>query len=216
MLERLFAAAGAAGCVAGCAAISAMSIAPPAWAQSVISAHSGVIHYVEGDVTIDGTAVHPKFAEFPDVKSGQLVATEEGRAESPAHSRCVSAHGGKQLGPHDFECAGRYAAGSGVRLGTGRSRRTAGAQRHLLRRRGQTHGHSRRKVFTALTRARLACGSTKDRRGFLRVRKVLPRGRAIRSISTPPSCWTPSLTPKRPTRSIAGARAVRNTLPPRT
>jgi hypothetical protein len=52
-----------------------------AWAQSVISAHSGVIHYIEGDVTIDGTAIHPKFAEFPDVKSGQLLATEEGRAE---------------------------------------------------------------------------------------------------------------------------------------
>jgi hypothetical protein len=50
-------------------------------AQSVISAHSGVIHYVEGDVTIDGSAVHPKFAEFPDVKSGQVLATEEGRVE---------------------------------------------------------------------------------------------------------------------------------------
>src|ERR1700686_1161610 len=52
-----------------------------AWAQSVISAHSGVIHYVEGDVTIDGAAVHPKFAEFPDVKSGQSLATGEGRVE---------------------------------------------------------------------------------------------------------------------------------------
>jgi len=50
-------------------------------AQSVISAHSGVIHYAEGEVSIDGTAVHPKFAEFPDVKAGQLVATAEGRAE---------------------------------------------------------------------------------------------------------------------------------------
>jgi len=44
-------------------------------------AHSGIIHYVEGDVTIDGNAIHPKFAEFPDVKAGQLVATAEGRAE---------------------------------------------------------------------------------------------------------------------------------------
>jgi hypothetical protein len=47
----------------------------------VISAHSGVIHYIEGDVSVDGTPVHPKFAEFPDVKAGQLVATTEGRAE---------------------------------------------------------------------------------------------------------------------------------------
>jgi hypothetical protein len=68
-------------CRAAGAAILAMSLAPGAWAQSVISAHSGVIHYAEGDVSIDGTAVHPKFAEFPDVKTGQLVATAEGRAE---------------------------------------------------------------------------------------------------------------------------------------
>jgi len=74
-------AASAAGCVAGCAAILAISLAPRAFAQSVISAHSGVIHYVEGYVSVDGTPVHPKFAEFPDVKAGQLVATAEGRAE---------------------------------------------------------------------------------------------------------------------------------------
>ena len=52
-----------------------------AWAQQVISAHAGMIHYVEGDVTIDGTTVHPKFAEFPDVKNDQVLATGEGRAE---------------------------------------------------------------------------------------------------------------------------------------
>ena len=63
------------------AALLTMGLAPCASAQSVISAHSGVIHYVEGDVSIDGTAVHPKFAEFPDVKARQLVATAEGRAE---------------------------------------------------------------------------------------------------------------------------------------
>jgi hypothetical protein len=74
-------AAGAAVSAVGCAALLAMSFAPRAGAQSVISAHSGVIHYVEGDVSIDGAPVHPKFAEFPDVKAGQLVATAEGRAE---------------------------------------------------------------------------------------------------------------------------------------
>ncbi len=67
--------------VAGCAGILAISLGPHAWAQSVISAHSGVIHYVEGDVSVDGAPVHPKFAEFPDVKAGQVVATTEGRAE---------------------------------------------------------------------------------------------------------------------------------------
>ncbi len=68
-------------CGAGYAAILAISLTPRTSAQSVISAHSGVVHYVEGDVSIDGTPVHPKFAEFPDVKTGQLVATAEGRAE---------------------------------------------------------------------------------------------------------------------------------------
>src|SRR5262249_8521231 len=52
-----------------------------AWSQSVISAHSGVIHYVEGRVTADGSAVEPKVAEFPDVKPGQSLAAEDGRAE---------------------------------------------------------------------------------------------------------------------------------------
>jgi len=52
-----------------------------AWSQSIISAHSGVIHYVEGQVSVDGKAVQPKFAEFPDVKTGQTLAAEDGRAE---------------------------------------------------------------------------------------------------------------------------------------
>jgi hypothetical protein len=64
-----------------CATVCSLVFVGAAPAQSVISAHSGVIHYVEGDVTIDGTAVHPKFAEFPDVKAGQVLATEEGRVE---------------------------------------------------------------------------------------------------------------------------------------
>jgi hypothetical protein len=52
-----------------------------AWGQSVISAHSGVIHYVEGQVTVDGAAIHPKSTEFPDVKLDQVLTTEDGRAE---------------------------------------------------------------------------------------------------------------------------------------
>lgn len=61
--------------------VCAVVLAAGARAQSVISARSGVIHYVEGDVTIDGNAIHQKFAEFPDVKPGQVVATEQGRVE---------------------------------------------------------------------------------------------------------------------------------------
>jgi len=52
-----------------------------AWAQQVISAHSGVIHFVEGQVTLEGTPVQPKFAEFPDVKNGKTLAAQDGRAE---------------------------------------------------------------------------------------------------------------------------------------
>jgi hypothetical protein len=55
--------------------------ATSAWGQQVISAHSGVIHFVEGTVTLDGQPVTPKFAEFPDVKNGQTLAAEDGRAE---------------------------------------------------------------------------------------------------------------------------------------
>lgn len=55
--------------------------ATSAWGQQVISAHSGVIHFVEGQVTLEGQAVNPKFGEFPEVKNGQTLAAEDGRAE---------------------------------------------------------------------------------------------------------------------------------------
>lgn len=51
------------------------------WGQQVISAHSGVIHFVEGQATLNGQPVQQKFAEFPDVKNGQTLATQDGRAE---------------------------------------------------------------------------------------------------------------------------------------
>ena len=51
------------------------------FAQSVISAKSGIVHYVEGQVTLDGQPPELKFGHFPDVKTGQVLATTEGRAE---------------------------------------------------------------------------------------------------------------------------------------
>ena len=53
------------------------------WAQSVISAHSGVIHLTEGTVELDGQAVQSpaKLGEFVDVKTGQTLATKDGDAE---------------------------------------------------------------------------------------------------------------------------------------
>jgi hypothetical protein len=52
-----------------------------AWGQNAISAHSGLIHYVEGKVLLEGQPVEPKFGEFPDVRNDQVLETQEGRAE---------------------------------------------------------------------------------------------------------------------------------------
>jgi hypothetical protein len=56
-------------------------LAGPSFAQYVISAHSGLIHYTEGDVFIGDAAIKQKFGEYPDVKAGQHLRTTEGRAE---------------------------------------------------------------------------------------------------------------------------------------
>jgi hypothetical protein len=49
--------------------------------QSVISARSGLIHYIEGQATLDGKNVEIKYSQFPEVRDGQILKTEEGRAE---------------------------------------------------------------------------------------------------------------------------------------
>jgi len=51
------------------------------FAQDVISAHSGLVHYTEGDVFIGDKAIRTKVGEYPDVKAGQRLRTAEGRAE---------------------------------------------------------------------------------------------------------------------------------------
>ena len=50
-------------------------------AQSVISAKSGIIHYVEGRVFLNDQLIESKFGEFPDIKENQQVRTEQGRVE---------------------------------------------------------------------------------------------------------------------------------------
>src|ERR1022692_1271909 len=52
-----------------------------AFAQSVISAHSGLIHYAEGRVLLDGRPVEVSLTAFPEVKQGMELRTEDGRAE---------------------------------------------------------------------------------------------------------------------------------------
>ena len=50
-------------------------------AQSVISAHSGVVHYVEGNASIEDKTVELKFGHFPEIKANETFRTDEGRAE---------------------------------------------------------------------------------------------------------------------------------------
>ena len=56
-------------------------LAGSALAQQVISAHSGVVQYVEGAAYINDNQVDPKFGQFPDIRENQVFRTEEGRAE---------------------------------------------------------------------------------------------------------------------------------------
>jgi len=52
-----------------------------AWGQRAISAHSGMVNYLEGSVLMDGKSLDPKITELPEVKNRSLLAAEEGRAE---------------------------------------------------------------------------------------------------------------------------------------
>jgi FecR protein len=60
-------------------AVAAGSVA--ALAQSVISARSGMIHFVEGQVYLGDQPVETKFGNFPEVKENGQLRTEDGRAE---------------------------------------------------------------------------------------------------------------------------------------
>lgn len=51
------------------------------FAQAVVSAHSGTVHYFEGAVTIDGAAIEAKKAKFNELKDNGVLATAQGRAE---------------------------------------------------------------------------------------------------------------------------------------
>jgi hypothetical protein len=50
-------------------------------AQSVISAKSGLIHYVEGRALLGDQLVEPLAGNFPEVKENAQLRTEDGRAE---------------------------------------------------------------------------------------------------------------------------------------
>lgn len=52
-----------------------------AFAQSIVAAHSGVIHFFEGVVTIDGQLLEQKVGRFDEIKEGSELKTGQGRAE---------------------------------------------------------------------------------------------------------------------------------------
>jgi len=49
--------------------------------QPIISAKSGVIQYLEGDVFLNDRLLETKIGKFEDMKDGQVLRTTEGRAE---------------------------------------------------------------------------------------------------------------------------------------
>jgi hypothetical protein len=61
--------------------VALLALIPAAWAQAVISAHAGMVNYVEGDVQLAGKLVKLDGAIFPEVKPGQILSTQIGRAE---------------------------------------------------------------------------------------------------------------------------------------
>src|SRR5437879_2119705 len=66
-------------------------------AQSVISAKSGLVHYVEGQVYVNDQLVESKFGNFPDVKENWQLRTEEGEAVAERDGKTVEVKGGHIL-----------------------------------------------------------------------------------------------------------------------
>ena len=52
-----------------------------AHAQYMISAHSGVIQYVEGSAYLNDNPMEPRAGQFPSIKENQVFRTAEGMAE---------------------------------------------------------------------------------------------------------------------------------------
>ena len=50
-------------------------------AQGVTSAHSGLLHYSEGTVSVDGNTVEQKVGKFTEIKENSVLRTAQGRAE---------------------------------------------------------------------------------------------------------------------------------------
>ena len=58
-----------------------LAISVCAWGQSVISTRSGVVHFFEGSVYLDGQKLESHLGKFPAIPQGGELRTEQGRAE---------------------------------------------------------------------------------------------------------------------------------------
>ncbi len=61
--------------------VSGTLVSGMASAQEIVSAQSGVVHYLEGAVLIDDAPVEHKPAVYPLLKEGSVLATQKGRVE---------------------------------------------------------------------------------------------------------------------------------------
>ncbi len=61
--------------------LTAALLAVPAGAQSIVSARSGAVHYVEGTAFVDGEKLVVEHSKFYQLKPGDVFKTGEGRAE---------------------------------------------------------------------------------------------------------------------------------------
>ena len=62
-------------------AVFLAAIAGAAYAQAVVSTRSGVVHYFEGSVSIDGAPLEARLGRFATLNDGGVLRTEKGRAE---------------------------------------------------------------------------------------------------------------------------------------
>jgi len=62
-------------------ALVSAAVLPSGFSQSVISAHSGIVNFLEGVVFLDGQPLARKSGTFARLRDGSTLTTESGRAE---------------------------------------------------------------------------------------------------------------------------------------
>src|SRR5258708_18711069 len=63
------------------AALAILRAVLAAWGQLAVSARSGMVNHLEGQVTLAGDPLKLRFGQFPEVAPGMTLASEDGRAE---------------------------------------------------------------------------------------------------------------------------------------